>query len=928
MNTPQQARRIVSRDQDLYPDYSGASQTSGRPSSGPQALIRVSQDGVCLEVEPFDRFDPLPSPSSLLGAHVGQAFPTEIGAAISTEVRDGGVHRRVRQVSTRGHRLSVEISPTRDGTFWVRLRHLGGDVATRPARPGAARASLAPRKDQAWFRVDDDGRIADWNAGAALVTGLTADAVVGRLLSELSGDEGRWADRFKDGIAVAAETDAEFEDWVWRPDGQRVCVAVSLKSAPAGYSVSLRDVTVRRRRDSRAAALYAVGRVALDAKNVDDLIKRTLSAMCDALDWEVGLYWEPDPTSAELRCRRGVTAGGAELVGISADDGSVSIPRGHGLAGSVWADGRAQSTCGGFETHPVLAPAGLSGRLRSGFGFPVGSRFGMLGVFEFASRAVEAPSVELLRTVAIVGNHVSQFSDRFRTEQALRESDAQKAAILSNALDGIITVDEAGRIIDLNTEAERTFGTQDHTMLGRDLSAFAVDPDDGAKLRSELTELARIDADPADSGRRLQGRFMRTSNEEFPVDLSITRIPLDGPHRFSICVRDLTEQERLQEALHHAQKMESLGLLASGIAHDFNNFLTVIRGQAERLVKNMTEDDTRRKWVKSILKVSERASALTGQLLAFGRREAGRVSVVDLNAVIESTAGLLSQQLGDRVVWKAALSPTAGPARVGEGQLQQILFNLALNARDAMPDGGTLQVGTRDVNLSVTDARRLLLAPGPYVLMWVKDTGRGMDARTQSRVFEPFFTTKKLGDGTGLGLSTVYAIVQQCGGQIMVSSRVDEGTTFEVYFPRVSRHPVAATELTARSPDQALAGLTVLLAEDEDEIREIIRDALEQQGCQVLEAANGMAALDRCTEHQGPIQLLLTDMMMPGMTGHQLAERFVRLRPDTSVMFVSGHPEAEVGDDTLIGRRVSLLRKPFSSDELVEQVIQVVKKAE
>ncbi len=225
-------------------------------------------------------------------------------------------------------------------------------------------------------------------------------------------------------------------------------------------------------------------------------------------------------------------------------------------------------------------------------------------------------------------------------------------------------------------------------MLGRDLSAFAVDPDDGAKLRAELTELTRID-DPAISGRRIQVRFMRTTHEEFPVDLSITRIPLDGPSRFSICVRDLTEQERLQEALHHAQKMESLGVLASGIAHDFNNFLTVIRGQAERLVKNLTEDDARRKWVKSILKVSERASALTGQLLAFGRREAGRVSIVDLNAVIESTAGLLSQQLGDRVVWKAALSPTVGPARVGEGQLQQILFNLALNARDAMPEGGT-----------------------------------------------------------------------------------------------------------------------------------------------------------------------------------------------------------------------------------------------
>ena len=326
--------------------------------------------------------------------------------------------------------------------------------------------------------------------------------------------------------------------------------------------------------------------------------------------------------------------------------------------------------------------------------------------------------------------------------------------------------------------------------------------------------------------------------------------------------------------------------------------------------------------------MSERASALTGQLLAFGRREAGRVSVVNLNAIIESTAGLLSQQLGDAVLWKTSLSPTTGAARVGEGQAQQILFNLALNARDAMPDGGTLHVGTERVVLSPNQARRLLLAPGPYVRLWVKDNGRGMDARTQSRVFEPFFTTKKLGDGTGLGLSTVYAIVQQCGGQIAVSSRVGEGTTFDVYFPRVSEAGPIGTVDPPASSRQVLEGLTVLLVEDEAEIREIIRDTLEENGCSVVEAENGFTAIERCAAHDGPIQLLVTDMMMPGMNGHELAERIVRLRPDIPVMFVSGHPEAEVGDNTLIGRKVSLLRKPFSSDELVERVVEVVRSSD
>ena len=374
------------------------------------------------------------------------------------------------------------------------------------------------------------------------------------------------------------------------------------------------------------------------------------------------------------------------------DPSDVTLSRGQGLAGHVWADGHADSAVDSFETHPVFAALLSTSALRSGFAFPIQGSAGISGVFEFASRAVEVAGAELLRTATVISHHISQFADRLRAEQALRESDAQEAAILSTALDGLVTVDGAGRIVELNAEAERTFGMA-AAMLGRSLAEFAVTSEDRAKLQTELTALARREADPDVNGRRLQIRAVDAAGEEFPADLSITRIPLGGPPHFSICVRDLSEQERLQDALHHSQKMESLGLLAGGIAHDFNNFLTVIRGQAERLVKSLPEADPRLKWVESILKVSERASALTGQLLAFGRREAGTVSVVDLNVVIESTTGLLSEQFGDDITWETDLAPGAGPARVGEGQAQQILFNLALNARDAMPTGGTLQVG-------------------------------------------------------------------------------------------------------------------------------------------------------------------------------------------------------------------------------------------
>ena len=231
----------------------------------------------------------------------------------------------------------------------------------------------------------------------------------------------------------------------------------------------------------------------------------------------------------------------------------------------------------------------------------------------------------------------------------------------------------------------------------------------------------------------------------------------------------------------------------------------------------------------------------------------------------------------------------------------------------------------RGVELTSSEARRLLLSPGSYVLLWMRDSGRGMDLRTQSRVFEPFFTTKKLGEGTGLGLSTVYAMVQQCGGHISVSSRVGQGTTFEVYLPRVSTAGPVGAAVTTWSDRRELAGLSVLLVEDDDEIREIIRETLVEQGCEVLEACNGRAALDRCGAYGGPIHLLVTDVMMPEMNGHELADRLLRLRPDTPVLFVSGHPEAEVGHHRLPGRKVSLLRKPFSSAELVERVAHILR---
>ena len=925
MSAPHPARPVASISQRRGDQHRGFGRTfpsRALPARAPEALLRVGGDGTCLEVISFEEFEALPRPSALIGAHVGEVLPAPVARLAETAIHQmGGVVAR--ELMSGRRRLRVEVRPSRDETCWVRLTDVT-DLNRRANEPDVdpqVSSSADPGGSQ--VHLDTTGRVVHWGSAVARLTGLPTERALGRSLSTLTAETDTWTNRVARAIPLGSDEHREFEEWLWQRNGQRHFVSISLVRSAAGYTLFLRNLTTQRLRDSRAATLSAVSGAALAASSVDDLARRTLAAMCETLDWDVGVFWQVDASAHVMRCLQVTTGAGLQLPDADAPERDATVEAGAGLAGRVWADGFADSVVDGFRDHPVFARVRFVDELRSGFAFPIHGAVGIFGVFEFASRAVEDTGAELLRTAAIISDYISQFADRLRAEQALRTSDAQKASILSNALDGIVTIDIDGRIVELNPEAERTFAATKGAMLGRGLGDFTAAPDDKAKLQVELTTLGESSATAGPTGRRLQVRAVRADGEEFPADLSITRIPLDGPAHFSVCIRDLSEQERLQGALHHAQKMESLGLLASGIAHDFNNFLTVIRGQAERLLKNLPNDDTRRRWVSSILKVSERASALTGQLLAFGRREASHASVVDLNAIVESTAGLLSQQLGDRVSWDATLAPDAGQARIAEGEVQQILFNLALNARDAMPDGGQLAVSTRRVDLTRARAHRLLLSPGAYVLLSVRDSGRGMDARTQSRVFEPFFTTKKLGEGTGLGLSTVYALVQQCGGQVSVSSRVGRGTTFDVYLPRVGTPEAEGVEAPRSSTRSELAGLTVLLVEDDDEIREIMSDTLTEHGADVLQAIDGESALEQCATRGRTMDLLVTDVMMPGMNGHQLAELVTQQRPDLPVIFVSGHPEAAIGPDRLNGRSVSLLRKPFSSEELVTRVRDV-----
>ena len=379
----------------------------------------------------------------------------------------------------------------------------------------------------------------------------------------------------------------------------------------------------------------------------------------------------------------------------------------------------------------------------------------------------------------------------------------------------------------------------------------------------------------------------------------------------------------LQEQLRQAQKMEAIGVLAGGIAHDFNNLLTGIRGYAELLLMRLAEEDPRRRHAAEIEKAAGRAAALTRQLLAFSRKQVLDPQVLDLNVTVAGLSDMLRRVIGEDIELHTVLDPALGAVRADPGQLEQVILNLVINARDAMPKGGRVTLKTGAVWLEGEAAQRRSLAPGPYVVLAVTDTGCGMPPDVVNRIFEPFFTTKDTGRGTGLGLSMVYGIVRQSDGHIQVESRPGAGSTFRVYLPRCERAGPDLAPRASFSVTDAGTGEVILLVEDEDLVRQLARDLLEARGYTVLEAANGAEALALCQRHAGSIHLMLTDIIMPRMSGRELHQRAAVLRPDMRVLFMSGYPHP-TGGRALPETPHAFLEKPFTLDTLTRKVRQVL----
>jgi signal transduction histidine kinase/CheY-like chemotaxis protein len=413
---------------------------------------------------------------------------------------------------------------------------------------------------------------------------------------------------------------------------------------------------------------------------------------------------------------------------------------------------------------------------------------------------------------------------------------------------------------------------------------------------------------------------------EIPVELTAFSVtdPQSGTQlALAFICRAIGERQRLQQELRQAQKMEAVGRLAGGIAHDFNNLLTVILSYSELLTDVLPVNAPMRAEVEEIRLAGIRAAALTRQLLAFSRQQVLQPKIVNLNEVVAGTDKMLQRLIGEDVELLTVLTPELGDALLDPGQVEQVIMNLAVNSRDAMPDGGKLTIETADVMLEETLERfHEGMSPGPHVMLAVTDTGIGMDKETQSRIFEPFFTTKSPENGTGLGLSTVFGIVKQSGGGIWVYSEVGRGTTIKIYFPRVGREGAPSAPPTTSAPSRG--GETVLLVEDDERVRVVAAAGLQRFGYDVLTALTVEDAVHLCEHHRAPIHLLLTDVIMPRMNGPALAEQLRTLRPDMKVLFMSGYTNRSIVNNTILDANTAFIQKPITPERLAHKIRDVL----
>ena len=800
--------------------------------------------------------------------------------------------------------------------------------------------------------------------------------------------------------------------------------------------------------EQRRRLLYNASRVVGDAASVEEARPQLLRAVCETLEWDMGAVWDVDDELGVLRCVEVWHTPEIPIEPFEVANAAAQFPLGVGLAGEVWRT-REPKWIADLVDAPADYPnasIALACGMNAAFGVPIEVNGTVRHVLEFFSPKMSIPDHELLQTLGVISTQLGHLLERKRGEEALRRSEVRKAAIFRSAFDCIISFDEHGRISECNPAGERIFGFGLEEALGRNISDLLGSPP------LEMGELAgvalfQITNAGATQGQRVEMRAYRQDGAQFPVEVAISRIQIEGsqvftayihdvterkeaeritselaavvsnsndaivgctmegvivswnlgaeriygyaadevigrrlhllipaerldelPHalstvklgdslpsyetvrmrkdgrRISVSLtdspirsengritglssiaRDITERKRLEEELLQSKKMDAVGRLAGGIAHDFNNILTAILGYSDLLIGQIDERQWMYKHLTEIRKAADFAASLTHQLLAFSRRQPLYLRVFNMNDAVRNMQKMLERVIGEDIKIKTKLNAEIGRLKADPSQIEQVLLNLCVNARDAMPKGGTITIETADVTYFLDDFYSANEMPaGDYVKLTVADTGSGIPAEVQKQIFEPFFTTKEKGQGTGLGLATCYGIVKQSGGYISVDSTVGFGAMFSIYLPRVDE---TGEKSNSRKEIGQLPGghETVLYVEDEITVRSLTAHVLRRLGYTVLEAGDGKQARDMVEHSDGrEVHLLFSDVVLPDAGGKDLADWIKARNSGTKILFTSGYIDEGILRRHGLESDTAFLQKPFTPADLARKVRDVI----
>jgi PAS domain S-box-containing protein len=906
------------------------------------------------------------------------------------------------------------------------------------------------------FQSTPDGRYITANMALARMYGYEAPAelmgAITDIAHQLYVNPGMHDEILNHLERMGVVTSMEVE--VYRKDGRTIWVSLNLRAVhgEAGgisyFEGTVEDITEQRWAEYRRNLQYSTTRVLSEAATVAEARPKILQTICEILDWDMGTVWDVDEQDMVLHCSEIWHRANIDIEEFERETSLLTFAKGTGLAGRVWESGEpAWLPDLANESGSVNAAIAAENGMQSAFCIPIKTLDKVLHVLEFFSPKASRPDPELLQTLAAIGTQLGQMIERKRGEEALRESEVRKGAILESALDCIITFDHDGRITEFNPAAERAFGYQRRNAIGREMVELIIPETLRDTHRRGLALYYATSSGPT-LGRRIELTAMRANGAEFPVEMAISRINVNGKPMFTAYIRDITERKhaervtselasvvefsndaiiaktlegnilswnagaeriygyaaeevigrhvymlippdrlnelgqtlatvkrgeslvnfetvqmrkdgkriwvsltespiknetgkitaissiarditenkRLEEQFLQSQKMEAVGRLAGGVAHDFNNILTAILGYSDLLLAQMNSSHPMYKSLSEIRRAGEFAASLTHQLLAFSRRQSLQLKILDINDVVKSIEKMLKRLIGEDIQIMTVLDTSVGKIKADPSQLEQVVLNLAVNARDAMPKGGVITIQTSNATLLADDLFHANEMPaGEYVKLMISDTGCGMSDEVKKHLFEPFFTTKDQGKGTGLGLATCYGIVKQCGGHIMVESVEGQGTTFVIYFPRTE---IVGEKSQGKTNLQELprGNETVLIVEDEVTVRSLAAHILRRLGYNVLEAEDAGSAREVVKSLESRrIDLLLADVVLPNSEGgKELADWLEELHEETKVLFTSGYVEESVFKHHGLEPGMAFLQKPFTPADLAKRVREVI----